>query len=72
MKRLDWCKPLDASPRSADELIADLIEGAGALVGIAKLWNPESVTAADTASASATLVELLRTVKQLRRARNGQ
>lgn len=71
MKRDDWCKPLNAAQRSVDELIADLIEGATALASMAGRWNPEAITTADTAAASATLLGLTRTFGELRRARHG-
>jgi len=72
MKRHDWCKPLNAAPRSVDELIADLIEGATALAAMAERWNPEAITAADTGAASATLLGLTRSLGELRRARHGR
>lgn len=72
MKRLDWCKPLDFAPRCVDELIADLIEGATALAAMAGRWNPEAVTAADTAAAGATLLDMTRTFGELRRGRHGK
>lgn len=72
MKRGDWAKPLSTAPRSVDELIADLIESAIALAAMAGRWNPEAITTADTAAASVTLLDMMRSLGALRRSRHGR
>lgn len=69
MSREDRYGPLDLPPRTADESIADLVEGASALVAMAQRWNPADVKPADVAAADATLVGLARVLGELRRAR---
>jgi hypothetical protein len=63
-------RPLSLATRTADEAIADTIEGASALLTLAQGLNPEVLTAIDIAAANALLLGLVRAVGDLRRSRH--
>lgn len=63
-------QPLSLVARTADEAIADTIEGATALLTLAQSVNPEVLTANDVAAANALLLGLVRAVGDLRRSRH--
>lgn len=63
-------QPLNVVSRSVDEAIADTIEGASALLTLARSVNPEVLTANDVAAANALLLGLVRAVGDLRRSRH--
>jgi hypothetical protein len=63
-------QPLSLATRTVDEAIADTMEGASALLTLARGLNPEVLTANDVAAANALLLGLVRAVGDLRRSRH--
>jgi hypothetical protein len=63
---------MNSTPRPNEEIIADVIAGASALVAMAQRWLSKGQWNGNLAGADATVVGLARLLGELRRARHGQ